>query len=462
MTLLAVLLLVPTGIIGSILSRRAFYDAGWLDAREQASLTAAGVRVGDVDDAVVPRVQGIDLIQVVGPGQRVLASSTAARGLPALSSVRPTTFRSAGALRHCHVAHLGCVRLAAIRVMPAAASPVVYAGRTESGLTPVQQFDLLFAVEVAALLMLTAWGTWKVAGRTLRPVEGIRTRLAAINVDDLGTRVPEPSGHDEVARLARTVNGTLSRIEEAKQVTERALRQQREFAADASHELRTPLAALRAQLEEAQLHPDQTDLKDLLDHALGDLDRLESIITDLLLLARVGACASAERLPIDLTGLIREEVERRSDQVPVRLRLEGGLMVEAVRGHLARLLTNLLDNAQRHATSVVEVSLRSDGTAVELSVDDDGDGVPEGERERIFERFTRLDAARSRDRGGTGLGLAIARDIAKAHCGTLTARKSPSGGARFVLRLPISGCADQSSPARAAAPAPAGRALRAV
>lgn len=438
-TAFATMLLIPTGILGGLLARQAFATAVWLDARQEAALTAAAWRAGQIRTTIIPHVTSIDLVQIVAPDRKVLAASADARGLPPLSSFWPSDQDPVQDLQSCLHNGLGCLRLTALRVMPGPDSPVVYAGRPVNGLTPVGMFDLLFTVEVVVLVLLTAWATWKVAGRTLRPVEAIRSDLAAVNVHDLDTRVPVPAGDDEIARLARTVNSTLARIEEAKLTTERALRRQREFAADASHELRTPLAGLRAQLEEAQLHPEETDLATLLKHSLLDVGRLEAIIDDLLLLARVGA-TPPDREPVDMSALVRDEVRRRVDRLPVLLRLEEGVLMHAAPRHLARLLTNLLDNAQRHARQTVEVGLRRDNGNVELWVSDDGPGVPPNERERIFERFTRSDTARSRGLGGTGLGLAIARDIARAHCGTLVAADSPYGGAMFVMRLPVSGC----------------------
>ncbi|MEV4455332.1 HAMP domain-containing sensor histidine kinase [Microbispora sp. NPDC049633] len=438
-TALATLLLIPTGFLGSVLARQAFATAVWLDARQEAALTAAAWRSGHLRDIITPQVAGISLVQVVAPNRRVLAASPAARGIAPISSFWPSQQDPMQDLQACVHDGIGCLRLSALRVAPGPDSPVVYAGRPIDGFTPVAMFDLLFTVEVAVLVLLTAWATWVVAGRTLRPVEAIRSDLAAVNVHDLDTRVPVPTGDDEIARLARTVNSTLARIEQAKLTTERALRRQREFAADASHELRTPLAGLRTQLEEAQLHPDETDLRSLLRDALSDVERLEGIIDDLLLLAKVGATAP-DRKPVDVSALVRDEVARRTDRIPVRLQLADGVRMHAAPRHLARLLTNLLDNAQRHARSVVEVGLRRDEGYVELWVGDDGPGVPARERERIFERFARSDTARSRGHGGTGLGLAIARDIARAHCGTLVAAESPYGGAMFVLCLPVSGC----------------------
>lgn len=331
----------------------------------------------------------------------------------------------------------------ALRVRSAPDQQVLWTGGPAHGVISAGAFDALFSIQVAVLISLAIWAAWKITGRTLRPVEAIRSELAATNVNDLSSRVPEPAGDDEIARLARTVNSTLERLENAKGRMERVLAAQRQFTSDASHELRTPITGLRAQLEEAQMHPEDTDLPALLDRALGDVDRLQAITTDLLLLAKVGSASSAAPVEIDLAEAAREEVARRGDRHPVELRLSGGVVVNAVETQVTRVLTNLLDNAQRHTSSRVLVEVRRDGTSAELVVSDDGDGIAEADRERIFERFTRLDAARCRDRGGTGLGLAIVRDILRAHDGTIKAGESASGGARFVVRLPL---AEPSAP----------------
>ncbi|MFG3154397.1 sensor histidine kinase [Streptomyces sp. NPDC048219] len=274
------------------------------------------------------------------------------------------------------------------------------------------------------LLAVVAWVTWLVTRRALRPVEGIRREMAAITAsEDLARRVPVPGTHDEVARLASTTNETLAALESS-------VERQRRFVADASHELRSPIASLRTQLEVAAAHPELLDL----DGAVQDTVRLQRLATDLLLLARLDAGERPADARVDLAALARAQAEGRAG---VGVRAEGAVAVAGSRGQLERVLANLLDNAQRHARSAVEVSVRREGGTAVAAVADDGEGVPAADRERIFERFVRLDAARSRDDGGAGLGLAIARDVAERHGGTLTVGDAPAGGALFELRLPV-------------------------
>ncbi|MBC6460668.1 sensor histidine kinase [Actinomadura sp. HBU206391] len=242
--------------------------------------------------------------------------------------------------------------------------------------------------------------------------------------------VPHLPCEDALARTIQTATDTVRELE-------RELQQKRQFASDASHELRTPLTGLRTELEEARLHPGLTDLDELVRRALGNVDRMEAIITDLLFLARLEAGPPDQLQRVDLAALVRDEVARRTDRIAVRLRLEPGVTINAVAAQISRVLTNLLNNAQRHADRTVQIQVSRDGDCAQLAVVDDGDGVAEADRERIFQRFTRLEAARSRDHQGTGLGLAIAYDIVRAHFGTLRVGESAHGGARFVLRLPL-------------------------
>ncbi|RCG26503.1 sensor histidine kinase [Sphaerisporangium album] len=447
---LAMLLLVPAGVLAGILARQELTNAAWLDARYAASAVAAADRAGRVvGPEITTGFPGADLIQVVDADQRLVAASPDARGLPPLSDVRPEPLEPRRDVQTCANKNLGCLRLAAVRVDTSPGSHVVYAAGPDRGGISAGAFDLIFAVQVAALISVAVFATWKITGRTLRPVEAIRAELAATNLSDLSSRLPEPVGDDEIARLARTVNSTLERLENARGRMEEVLAQQRRFASDASHELRTPVAGLRVQLEEARMYPEETDLRELVDHSLRDVDRLQAIISDLLLLARVGGGEPRARDDVDLAESVHMEVSRRKDRLPTQLRLAPGVVVKAVDTQIARVLTNLLDNAQRHAKRLVLVEVCRDETHAELIVTDDGDGIAEADRERIFERFTRLDASRCRDKGGTGLGLAIVRDIARAHDGTIEVGTSHAGGARFVLRLPLAASATgDDAPAR--------------
>lgn len=276
------------------------------------------------------------------------------------------------------------------------------------------------------LLAVIAAVTWLVTRRALRPVDAIRSEMAAITAsEDLARRVPEPDTHDEIARLATTTNETLAALQHS-------VERQRRFVADASHELRSPIASLRTQLEVGAAHPELLDV----DGAVEDTVRLQELAADLLLLARLDAGEKPGEGRVDLAALAREELSQRTrDRADVRMDLKN-VEVTGSRSQLARVLGNLVNNAQRHARSHVTVTTRADGAWAVLEVSDDGDGVPQSERDRIFERFVRLDDARTRDDGGAGLGLAIARDVAARHGGTLTVREAPGGGALFELRVP--------------------------
>ncbi|MDK1474873.1 HAMP domain-containing sensor histidine kinase [Streptomyces sp. 549] len=289
------------------------------------------------------------------------------------------------------------------------------------------------------LLAVVAVTTWRVTRRALRPVEGIRREMAEITRStDLSRRVPEPPVADEVGRLARTTNETLAALEGS-------VERQRRFVADASHELRSPIASLRTQLEVGEAHPELLDVAG----AVQDTVRLQDLAADLLLLARLDAGERHTRRHVALAALVGEEVARRpADRFAVRAEPLADVEVVGSAGQLARVLRNLLDNAQRHAAASVRVSVRRvpGGEWAVLEVADDGQGVPDDERERVFERFVRLDDARSRDDGGAGLGLAIAREVAHRHGGTLHADRAPEGGALFVLRLPAADPAPADPP----------------
>ena len=287
---------------------------------------------------------------------------------------------------------------------------------------------------VASLLVALAWVVpvavvvlagvvWVVVGRTLRPVEQIRREVAGFGLGQLDRRVPQPAGHDEIARLAGTMNEMLDRLD-------RSSRRQRRFVADASHELRTPLTRMRSELEVGLATPASL---------LEEVSAQQEMIEDLLLLARSDDGAlEAHRDVVDLDDIVLEEVRvRRSPTVTIDAT---AVSAGQVRGHvdqLRRIVRNLLDNAVRHAASTVRVELAERDGDVVLAVADDGPGIPAERRTEIFERFTRLDSARSGGAGRAGLGLAIAHDLVVRHDGRILV-DGDGPGARFVVTLPAS------------------------
>ncbi|MFI2187366.1 sensor histidine kinase [Streptomyces sioyaensis] len=295
------------------------------------------------------------------------------------------------------------------------------------------------AVGVPTAGLLIAATAWTAAGRALRPVEAIRRELDDITARSLGRRVPVPTSGDEIAKLALTTNATLDRLEAA-------VERQRRFVADASHELRSPLATLRASLESSLTHPQGVDWPQTVRGALTDIERLQHLGDDLLLLTRVDATAPPAGTTVQVAALAHDLVEEyRHLRHPHPLRftctVDGPAYVCGSDIQLERLLRNLLDNACRYAHTAVHVTARpsrTDPTTVLLDVSDDGPGIQPADRERVFERFTRLDEARSRHTGGAGLGLALAREIAVRHGGTLRVADSPRG-ARLLAELPRAG-----------------------
>ncbi|KQN42406.1 hypothetical protein ASE87_07800 [Frigoribacterium sp. Leaf44] len=319
---------------------------------------------------------------------------------------------------------------------------------TEYGVVAARSLDEASAASSASLvtlgvaipvaLLVLGVTTWLVVGRALRPVESMRREVDAVTAQSLSHRLPDPGGSDEIARLARTLNGMLDRLDSSATA-------QRRFVGDASHELKTPLATIRQHAEVALLHPGSIDGAALADTVLGEEARLTALVQGLLVLARADEGAlGVTRRPVDLDDLVVAETARlrgvaRPDgrgSLAVDATAVGPARVDGDEGLLGQVVHNLVANAARHADTRVAVALdERDGRAV-LTVDDDGAGVAEADRERVFERFVRLDEARARDSGGSGLGLAIVREIVRVHGGSVSITTSPLGGARFVVDLP--------------------------
>lgn len=290
---------------------------------------------------------------------------------------------------------------------------------------------ILLAVAVPLVLLLVAGTTWLVTGRALRPVTRIRREVEGITAERLHQRLAIPGSGDEIEALATTMNGMLDRLDAS------AIAQRR-FVSDASHELRSPLATIRQHAELAQAHPAATSIGELAEVVSEEGLRLQGIVESLLLLARLDEGVAPHDEPVDLDDLALGEVRRLR---AAGLDVDGsGIRAARVSGDprlLGQLLRNLADNAARHARRRVAIAVTSNDGRVLVTIEDDGRGVPPGERERIFERFVRLDEARSRDGGGSGLGLAIAQGIAAAEGGSVGVDDSRWGGARFTVTLPL-------------------------
>ncbi|MFF3719394.1 sensor histidine kinase [Streptomyces prasinus] len=330
------------------------------------------------------------------------------------------------------VAALGIAADARLRVY------VVVLPRAAEEITETTDRLLLRAGLVGLVLIAAiAYFTVRIA---LRPVEAIRVLTASVTASDPRERVTVPATGHEITALATTINATLQRLDNA-------AAQQRRFVADAAHELRSPLTTLLASLEVALAYPERTDWPAAVTTAARQTRRLQALAEDLLLLARLDTRApAADPETVDLTALAtRLTGEYPLTERALTLTCDGTAPAYAHGDPDAyeRLLRNLIDNAARHAAHRIQVTIRNQDAWVVLTVHDDGPGVPTEDTERIFERFVRLDDARSRDHGGTGLGLAIARDLAHRHRGTLTLAPRTLG-ACFRLRLPR-------------APAPAGK-----
>ena len=389
-----------------------------------------------VADGVIPNpitVAGDEqaLAQIVDPDGLVVASSTNIEGEGPLATLEAPQ----GEVVHGSVDNLpveeSAFRFAATSVAtPAGRYRIYVATNVEVRTEAVAALVAALAVGIPVLSVIVAVTGWFVIGRTLKPVEAIRSEVEAITGSELHRRVPQPERTDEIGRLAQTMNTMLERLE-------RSANQQDEFVSNAAHELRSPLAGIRAELEVDAAHPRPEVWQETRDSALAEAIRLQTLIDDLLLLAKSDP-KSGTLQEVDLDDLVV--------QAAGRLRVRDGLRIDSssvsagrVRGdssQLLRLVINLLENAERHASSLVSVSLNTAGRRVVLTVEDDGSGVPKADRERIFGRFARSDEARTTDQGGSGLGLAIVSEIVQRHGGTISVENSALGGAAFAVELP--------------------------
>jgi signal transduction histidine kinase len=395
---------------------------------------AEQVADGEPPEAIgVPATEGV-LYQVISPDGQVVGSSPGAGQVPFVLSIGGEALRPPATgerILEFERSTAGGDQLVSTREVDGPEGPltVAVASPLEDIRRTVDTLGRTLWLGIPLLVALVAALVWFLVGRALRPVDAIRAEVEEISHTTMHRRVPVPASRDEVARLADTMNDMLDRLDQASA-------RQRQFVSDASHELRSPLTTMHAALELGLRHADQADWPTVASTVLNEDRRMAGIIDDLLELSRMDENgAAALPVPVRLHEVTMEEIERLGDGRVDASGVSGGDVLGS-RDQLGRVLRNLLANAARHAREQIVVALATDGDDVVFTVDDDGAGVPAEDRDLIFGRFTRLDAARTRDAGGSGLGLAIVRAAVTRHGGTVVVTDSPLGGARFVVRLP--------------------------
>ncbi|HET8604553.1 MAG TPA: HAMP domain-containing sensor histidine kinase [Marmoricola sp.] len=373
-------------------------------------------------------VTGAQIVQVVDPRGRVVSASQNADRLTALLLPREVraALRSPVEVSGSRDGLAAQLRVSAFRAP--GGDVVLVAQQLDQIEHSLHTLARALLVTFPVLLLVVALIAWRVIGATLRPVEVLRAGAERISGSGRDERLPEPGTDDEVGALARTLNSMLGRLAGSRE-------RQRAFLADVAHELRSPLASMRTQLEVAQQLGEGGELVDGL-HA--DTVRMGSLVEDLLVLARLDADTTplSPPTPVEVGEVFAAVAGRYADTRLVVRPPQPGLRALGDHDELVRTLTNLVDNALRHANDRVTVCAERRGGRVAVVVDDDGPGVPEADRERVLQRFARLDEARDRDAGGSGLGLAIVGELVRRRGGRVVLGEAPLGGLRVEVLLP--------------------------
>lgn len=433
--------LVAGALLLSLLLRHALTNSVEDDARAQVAQVVGQVRharLAALPDLLADENRRGQSVQVLGPHGHVVAASSVPASGAALLRVHPApgrfVVRQVSALPSLDRSDDPYLVVARGVTRDGADYTILVAAPLKQREEAVETVMLYLLIGIPLLLLLVGGATWVLVGRALRPVERIRSRVHGITADRLDDRVPVPRSGDEVARLAETMNEMLDRLD-------RAHGEQRRFLADASHELRSPLSTVMVGLEVAADDPTGQVWWETQPTLHAEAERMSELVHDLLLLAEVDDRGlRLERVDVDLDDLV--DVEARRLRALGRVRVRAEIAPVRVRGdarRLGQLLRNLVDNAAREAREQVCLTLARDGDDALLVVEDDGHGIPPQDRERVFDRFVRLDASRERRQGGTGLGLAIVIEVVRGHHGTVRVLESPLGGARFEVRLPRAG-----------------------
>jgi signal transduction histidine kinase len=406
------------------------------EAQDTAEGVARLINQGSLEPSQPIPVDPAMQVQVIDGQARVLIISAGADRLVPMLRADELRGMAEGDVRQIPGRRIGLdgdVRVVMVTAGPPSAPVRVLVARSTADLQQgVHLLRVTLLVAFPLLVGMIALIKWRILGAALRPVDALRAGAEEITGGTRAGRLPVPESRDEIYRLAVTLNGMLHRLDAARA-------RQRAFVADAAHELRSPLTNMRTELEVAQRLPDSTDWPAVSADLLTDVERLSRLVDDLLLLARsddgvpTGRHETARLADVDLDGLVGDVVSRYSDIAYERPDAPVTATVEP--DAIGRVLANLLDNAVRHARAKVRVTVGEDGPYRLITVADDGPGIPRADRERAFDRFTRLDDARARDGGGSGLGLAIVRELVRRHGGTVTLGDA-SPGLRVDVRLP--------------------------
>ena len=404
---------------------------------DDGAFASARVVAAMVGDDAVPNplpVSGSQVMQVVdGSGAVISASISADRLTPLLRS--PELAKALAGERisipGARAGLAGTMRAIAVQAGPPSTSRSIIVAFPVNDIEQSQRvLRITLLLAYPPLVVIMALIAWRVIGSTLRPVETLRSGAARISGSDQDERLAVPESADEIRALALTLNDMLDRLAAARG-------RQRAFVADAAHELRSPLTSMRTQLEVAK-HLGEGG--ELVTDLLADVARLSTLVEDLLLLARAGSDTNPPpvRESVDVRALLIATGDRYAGaRVPVSIADGPVVYANVSPEELRRVLANLVDNAVRHASSNVALSVRAEGGGAVLTVVDDGPGIPADQRERVFERFARLDDARDRDAGGTGLGLPIVRELLRRSNGSISLRDNPSGpGLAAEVHLP--------------------------
>lgn len=438
---------VAIALVVGALALSAVLGAGRVAAlddvvRARAQTVAALVTDDRVPDPL-PVAEPGEVAQVLDADGGVLASSaTASRTLPVLDAATVAAWhREAGdavVVRTTTASAYDAQARVAVRAVTLDGAPATVVATVPldevRGILDATRLALLLVVPVLTLGVALLVRT--LLGRALAPVEDLRAAADRVALAGGPGSLPVPAADDELAALARTLNAMLDRLEAS-------AARQRAFVGDAAHELRSPVAAARAAVEVARAHPAAYPVDELVADLEPEVARMQTLVDDLLVLARVGA-APVARERVDLGAVAHAAADSAGPVAAgrgVRVAVRGDGSALGTDDGVRRVLRNLVANAARHAGAVVEVDV-ADGR---VTVDDDGPGIAPVDRERVFARFVRLDDARERDAGGTGLGLAIAREVARDLGGDVVLGDAPAGGLRAVVTLP-------AVPARGAAP----------